>query len=160
MLRASAVCEKAGVPTASLVCEGFIGQAAATSIGLGMPTLPVAFVPGHTGAQSSDELRRNILGVTVGRVIENLTSAPATATETSEPGARDIVCTGGFDEVNRYFYAHEFSDGLPIVPPTQEKVAAFLRFTDRDPDEVLGVILPDSRAATIWSIAVNGVMAG
>jgi hypothetical protein len=160
VLRASAVCETAGVPTASLVCEGFIGQAAATSVGLGMPTLPVAFVPGHTGAQSAEELRRNILGVTVDRVVENLTRPPATATETAEPGARDVVVTGGFDEVNRYFYEHEFSDGLPIVPPTAEKVAAFLRFTDRAPGESLGVILPDSRAATIWSIAVNGVMAG
>ena len=62
--------------------------------------------------------------------------------------------------MNRYFYEHELSDGLPIVPPTQEKVEQFLRFTDRDPDESLGIVLPDSRAATIWSIAVNGVMAG
>jgi len=44
VLRASAVCEQAGVPASSLVCEGFIGQAAATTIGLGMK-LPVAFVP-------------------------------------------------------------------------------------------------------------------
>ena len=46
------------------------------------------------------------------------------------------------------------------MPPTHEAVEEFLQFTDRDPNEVLGVILPDSRAATIWSIAVNGVMAG
>jgi len=46
------------------------------------------------------------------------------------------------------------------VPPTREKVEQFLRYTDRAPDESLGSLLPDSRAATIWSIAVNGVMAG
>ena len=80
--------------------------------------------------------------------------------EESEPGARDVVFKGGFDEVNRYFYEHEFSDGLPIVPPTREKVEEFLRHTDRDPDEVLGILLPDNRAASVWSIAVNGVMAG
>ena len=62
--------------------------------------------------------------------------------------------------MNRYFYEHELSDGLPIVPPTREEIEAFLRFTDRDPDEMLGVLLPDSRAATVWSVAVNGVMAG
>ena len=49
---------------------------------------------------------------------------------------------------------------LPIVPPTREKVEAFLRHTDRAADEVLGIMLPDSRAATVWSVAVNGVMAG
>ena len=62
--------------------------------------------------------------------------------------------------MNRYFYEHELSDGLPIVPPTREKIEAFLRYTDRDPDEVLGMLLPDNRAATVWSVAVNGVMAG
>ena len=46
MLRASAVCEAAGFPTASLTCEGFIKQAAVTSVGLGMPNIPVALVPG------------------------------------------------------------------------------------------------------------------
>ena len=45
MLRASAVAERAGVPTASLVCEGFIGQAATTSTGLGLPGLATALVP-------------------------------------------------------------------------------------------------------------------
>ena len=35
MLRASAVCEAAGFPTSSLTCEGFIKQAAVTSVGIG-----------------------------------------------------------------------------------------------------------------------------
>jgi hypothetical protein len=153
------VCEQAGVPASSLVCEGFIGQAAATTIGLGMK-LPVAFVPGHTGAQSAEVLRRNILDVTLKDVIANLTGEQAGGTDIAEPGARDIVCRGTFTEVNRTFIEREWSDGLPVVPPTRERVDEFLRHTERDADEVLGVILPDSRAATVWSIAVNGVMAG
>ncbi|MBI3937190.1 MAG: hypothetical protein HY323_09450 [Betaproteobacteria bacterium] len=160
MLRASAACEAAGVPTSSLVSEGFIGQAAATSVGLGLPHIPVALVPGHPNTQSKGELRRNILEVTVERVIENLTRMPAAGREKPEPGARDIIFKGGFNAVNRYFYENELSDGLPIVPPIREAIDAFLRFTSRDPDEVLGVILPDSRAATVWSVAVNAVMAG
>jgi len=62
--------------------------------------------------------------------------------------------------VNRYFYDNELSDGLPIVPPTIAEVKAFLGFSDRAPDSVLGVVKPDNRAATVWSVAVNGVMAG
>jgi len=154
------VCEAAGYPTSSLTCEGFLRQAAATSVGLGMPNIPLALVPGHIGAQSDAEIRRNILEVTTQQVIDNLTRAPAAAGEQSEPGPRDIVVKGGFREVNRYFYEHELSDGLPIVPPTREEIESFLRFTGRDPDEILGVLLPDRRAATIWSVAVNGVMAG
>ena len=68
MLRASAAAEAAGVPSSTLVCEGFLGLAASTSVGLGLPNIPVAPVPGHTGVQSKEELRRNILGVTLDHV--------------------------------------------------------------------------------------------
>ena len=155
------MCEAAGIPSASLVCEGFVRQAAATSIGLGLPSMPVALVPGHPGAQSDEVLRDNVLKVTAADVIRNLTvDSGALAAGASEPGDRDIVFSGGFDEVNHYFYENEWSDGLPIVPPTLARIKQFLRFTDRRPDDVLGVVLPDNRAATVWSIAVNGVMAG
>jgi hypothetical protein len=160
VLRASVAAEAAGIPSSTLVCEGFLSLATACSVGLGMPNIPVAKVPGHTGVQSREELQRNILGVTMDLVVENLTGETAVAGKESEPRARDIVCRGTFDEVNRYFYEHELSDGLPFVPPTREKVDEFLRFTKRDADESLGSLLPDSRAATVWSIAVNGVMAG
>lgn len=145
----------------SLVCEGFVGQASTTSVGLGMPNLPLAMVPGHVDVQSAEELKANVVRVTLERVINGLTSEPAAVTSLgAEPGPRDIVFTGTFEEVNRLFYENEWSDGLPIVPPTIAKVEEFLRFTGRDPDEVLGVPQPDNRKATVWSVAVNGVMAG
>ena len=131
-----------------------------TSIGLGMPNIPLAMVPGHIGIKSNEELRRDVIEVTAKQVIENLTQQPAEKSRLNEPGAHDIIFKGGFNAVNKYFYDNELSDGLPIVPPTLDAIEAFLKFTDRDPNEVLGIILPDSRAATIWSIAVNGVMAG
>jgi hypothetical protein len=154
------VIEAAGRASSSLICNGFMTAAVNTSIGLGMPNLPVAGVPGHPGVQSVEQLRENILGVTLDQVIANLTQAPAAVVNEQEPGARDIVFSGGFDAVNRWFTAQELSDGLPVVPPTRARIDAFLRCCDRDPDEVLGIILPDSRAATVWSVAVNGVMAG
>jgi len=160
VLRASAVCEEIGVPTATLVCEGFLGLAAAASQGQGMPNIGIAMVPGHTGVQTKEQLRENILGVTVGNVINALLEKPAEGKLEKEPKARDIVVTGSLDEINEYFIANELSDGLPIIPPTQARIDAFLRYTERKPDEVLGILLPDMRAATIWSIAVNGVMAG
>jgi hypothetical protein len=160
VLRASALVEGLGVPSVSLTCEGFLGQAVTTSAGLGMPNLPVAMVPGHVDVQTAEELRRNVLAVTVDAVIEGLTGAPADAADVVEPDPATIVFEGTPDEVNRVFYERGWSDGLPIVPPTEARVREFLRFTDRHPDEELGVLLPDMRSATVRTVAVNGVMAG
>jgi hypothetical protein len=161
VVRASAAAEKAGVPSASLVCEGFIGQAATTAAGLGLANLPSAVVPGHVDVQTSEELDRNVVAVTVDGVVRSLTEAPASPRRAAkEPAPLDVVFEGTFDEVNRFFYENEWSDGLPIVPPTAERVREFLRFTDRAPEEEIGVLLPDRRSATVWTVAVNGVMAG
>jgi hypothetical protein len=160
VLRASAACEAAGYPTSSLTCEGFMKQAAATSIGLGMRNIPLALVPGHIGNKDAQQLRREILEVTLDDVVRNLTVMPASRGDESEPGPRDIVVRGGFRTVNRHFLEHEYSDGLPVVPPTKDEIEEFLKHTDRDAEEVLGVLLPDRRAATVWNVAVNGVMAG
>ena len=53
-----------------------------------------------------------------------------------------------------------WSDGLPVIAPTEERVAAMLEYSDRDPDEVLGVIAPRQGEATVHAVAVNAVMAG
>ena len=160
MLRASNAAEAAGIPSSSLTCEGFLGQAATTSSGLGRPNLPIALVPGHVDTQPLDQLEHHIRTVTVPAVIENLTAAQANAPIQSEPVPREIVATGSFEDINTRFLAEGWADGLPIVPPTLDKVEAFLAHTKRDPNEVLGVVLPDSREVTVWSLAVNGVMAG
>ena len=161
MVRASAAAEKAGVPSASLVCEGFIGQAATTAAGLGLPNLPSALVPGHVDVQTAEELDQNVVAVTVDAVIESLTeNPPPVRRRAKDPDMLDVVFEGTFDEVNRFFYENEWSDGLPIVPPTPERVQEFMRFTDRAAEEEIGVLLPDRRSATVWTVAVNGVMAG
>jgi hypothetical protein len=122
--------------------------------------MPVAMMPGHLAAQSKDRLRENILGVTLDQVARGLTHAEATAAAGDEPQPGTIVFRGSFSEVNEHFLAQQWSDGLPIVPPTHERVEAFLRYTDRRPEDVLGILMPDNRAATVHSVAVNGVMAG
>ena len=122
--------------------------------------MPVAMMPGHVAAQSDATLRENILGVTVQQVIANLTRDTALGILDAEPDPDRVVFAGSFTAVNDHFVAQEWSDGLPIVPPAREHIEAFLRYTDRAPAESLGVLLPDNRSATIWSVAVNGVMAG
>lgn len=160
MLRASNAAEAAGIPSSSLTCEGFLRQAATTASGLGRANLPVALVPGHVDTQPWPELEQAVRTVTVPAVVDNLTGTQDGAETAIEPEPREIVAAGSFEEINAAFLDNRWSDGLPIVPPTAEKVGAFLANTERDPDEVLGVVLPDSREVTVWSLAVNGVMAG
>ena len=148
------------MPSSTIVCEGFVNQAHAVTRGLGVPAMPIAIVPGHPNVQTKAELHANVLARTLDEVIANLTRTPAAAGEGAEPDSRAVVFEGGFEAVNERFYAEGWSDGLPIVPPTRARIDAFLAAVDRDPDEVIATLLPERRAATVWSIAVNGVMAG
>jgi hypothetical protein len=136
-------------------------QGSATAAGLGLPNLPMAKIPGHVDLQSEAELEKNITTVTLDMVIGNLTIEIEEAKAAApEPRPKDIIYKGTFEEVNDLFYKNEWSDGLPIVPPTIEKVQEFLKYTDRSSEDVIGVLLPANRKATVWNIAVNGVMAG
>ncbi len=125
-----------------------------------MPNLPVAMIVGHPGAQSDEEIRAFAASVTAAQVVENLTVDRELVVLPDEPGPRDIVFTGSFEDVTEFFIDNDWCEGLPIVPPTIEKIEEFLKFTDRKPTEILGVALPESRAVTVWATAVNGVMAG
>jgi len=53
-----------------------------------------------------------------------------------------------------------WSDGLPLVPPTEERVLKMLDGTSRDPQEVIGLVPPILAPATVEKIAINAVMAG
>ena len=160
VVRASFVAEKAGVPATTIVATSFLRQAAANARGEGMADLGVSEFPGVIMTQSAEELRRNVAETLVPNIIRELTKTVAVEEAVEEPAARDIVFSGSFDAVQDYFLSNHWSDGLPVTPPTIERVEAFLRFTDRDPGEVLGVIQPANREATVWATAVNGVMSG
>jgi hypothetical protein len=128
--------------------------------GLGMPNLPYAVHPGHLNLATVEQVQKNAAGIMLDQVIKGLTVQPPEEKSSEEPGLRDSVFRGSFEEVNAFFYEREWSEGLPVVPPTVEKVEHFLTFTERSADDVIGRLLPDNREATVWNIAVNGVMAG
>ncbi|HMB33898.1 MAG TPA: hypothetical protein VKV41_07710, partial [Methylomirabilota bacterium] len=64
------------------------------------------------------------------------------------------------EDVYTEFVKREWCDGLPIVPPTPERVRAMLAACPEDPARVLGVMPPIWREASIEKLAVNAVMAG
>ncbi len=142
--------------------EGFTQSARAIGKQAGID-LRVATYPGVISTHDRATVAKNIEDVLVDQIVAQLTAREATAEDSAdnaEPDDREIVFKGTFEEVNEHFQRNQWSDGLPIVPPTLEKVEAFLRHTDRAPGEVLGVMHPSQAEATVWKVAVNGVMAG
>ncbi len=53
-----------------------------------------------------------------------------------------------------------WTDGLPVVPPTEARVLRMLEGTTRAPDEIVAVVPPDLVPCTVEKVAVNAVMAG
>src|SRR3954470_8485213 len=64
------------------------------------------------------------------------------------------------DDEMEVLFDRGFTDGLPVVPPTPERVLRMLQGTTRAPDEVVAVVPPDLVEVTVEKIAINAVMAG
>ena len=64
------------------------------------------------------------------------------------------------DDVAEFMFDQGFSDGLPLVPPTPERVMRMLAGTKRDPQELVATVPPNMGEATVEKIAINAVMAG
>ena len=88
---------------------------------------------------------------------------PATRPEIDGPPQLTILGDSYEEAVetfNQDYLSREWGDGLPLVPPTPEKVKWMLSGTKRSPDEVLGTINTKQGTATVEKIAINAVMAG
>lgn len=64
------------------------------------------------------------------------------------------------EQARDHFYDRGWTDGLPIIPPTEEKVRAFLGAAQLPPTEILGSIPERNRVFTAEKAAINAVMAG
>lgn len=204
MLRAAARAESVGIPSVSLVCRGFEGLSNATAEGVGYPGLPLAVLAGHVDTQTSEELLQSLRSVTISQIVAGLsieTSAARNRPTKAEAGAEQddqsatepvrltevvsptkIVASGSINDLNTIFCDNQWSEGLPIIPPTLIAVSNFLATAEELASDShrplvsdsarpfvmdttswhqsLGTIKPSGREVTPWSIAVNGVMAG
>lgn len=68
--------------------------------------------------------------------------------------------TGTTDDAAEYCYRQGWTDGLPVVPPTEDKVLLFVEHSGRQPWEVIGVEPVRARVITVEKVAINAVMAG
>jgi hypothetical protein len=76
------------------------------------------------------------------------------------PAAATFRLDGSYAQINRHYQDRGWTDGLPIVPPTEDEVRECLRWTDREPHDVVAVLPPRQGEATVERIAINAVMAG
>ena len=67
---------------------------------------------------------------------------------------------GEWDDPMEACFERGWTDGLPVVPPTDERILRMLSGTSRRPDEVVGLIPPDLAPCTVEKVAANAVMAG
>ncbi len=128
---------------------------------LGVSGVPLLVVEHPLGGEAPDAIARR-----AHQAVEQLTSIlhdPKAATtavavpaqdESTDPVTLDDSTEGALAE----FVARRWCDGLPIVPPTEERVRAMLG--GRDPAVSLGALPPLWRQATLEKLAVNAVMAG
>ena len=67
---------------------------------------------------------------------------------------------GENEDVFEFMFERGLTDGLPVVPPTPERVAWMLTGTRRDPRDIVATVPPNLAPPTIEKVAVNAVMAG
>ena len=101
-------------------------------------------------------------------------SQPGCGSRTLEPGIYERLVAeaegsplrarrievGSADDVDEFMFDQGFTDGLPVVAPSPERVLRMLRATKRDAQEVVAIVPPNMAEATIEKIAINAVLAG
>ena len=157
--------EYLGIPSVIIAGPGFVDQAKYTALNNGVPVMRVAQYPGAFATHTADELIKNTHEILWPQIVEALTK-PISEEERSagisgnKGDIRDDAFFGSLDEINEYFKEMKWSDGLPIVPPTFEKVESFLMYTDMKWDETVAILPIAHRDTKVWHVAVNAVMAG
>ncbi|MDI6701839.1 hypothetical protein [Methanothermobacter wolfeii] len=78
----------------------------------------------------------------------------------SSPEDMKVMVDPDPERISLDFYQKKFTDGLPVIPPTQARVKKFYHYSSREPDDVIAVLPPRMGKATVEKVAVNAVMAG
>jgi hypothetical protein len=162
-VRPAVEAEKLGIPGVVVTTTGFTTIARAAAKAEGMTALRVAEYPGPVGVHGEDLVVKNVENVLFGRIVDELTRPVVVAASAAAAAVRkagEIVFEGTFDEINEHFRNREWTDNLPVIPPTAERVEAFLKHAGLPPDEEIAVLAQANLVATPRNIAANAVMAG
>lgn len=146
-----------------MICsDEFRSLAAAQAAALGTPDLLLTTVPHPISALTKDGVLSRAEDA-VARLGEALVPDHQRGGGTGEPadwGDSDFSGPSSLEEVQDLFLARRWTDGLPIIPPTRDRVDTFVRASSLAPEHSLGAVPPLWGAATVAKIAANAVMAG
>src|SRR3989441_9474130 len=163
---------KYGVPTVAMHTDKFDRGVRSVADVNGMPDLAQGFVPQPIMGKSAAQLRAYVDGKdpSSGRPVMHEVIEGLTHPRSREAGAvydrstPRLVEPDTEDNLHRLFLERSWTDNLPIVLPTEERVAAMLAGTRRKPDEVVGRMrsthFREYWEYTVEKVAVNAVMAG
>ena len=172
MVRNHAGIEELGIPCVSIVQDQFVLDAKATgeAYRLQNPALAVSryVFAGLNESETREEVDRIIEDIITGltkplpepREVEGqrLTTLGPKTDYISFRGKDQFTC---FRKMNDKFSDWGWSDGFPIMPPTEGEVNEILKGTQRSPDDiVIERFVPGNASATVRNIAINAVMAG
>jgi hypothetical protein len=161
-MRAAVAAESAGVPTVAIVADGFAQQATLVAGALGLREPALARYPGVIMTDSHSTLRAKTTAHLVPAVVAGLLAGEGTrpAGATTPNSAFDperTVFAGDLDAVHEHFESQGWTDGLPIMPPTRERVERMLAHCTREPHDEIVVLAPAHLVATPWNVAVKPV---
>lgn len=166
--------ESRGIPTAPIVTARFAhyisrdAQNHGVPLRFSYPPHPVGWVPRetlHQYVEGDDPVRgRPLMQEVVDALTLPLTEEEKNPTPVRRPKRPRLLPPDTEANLNRLFLESGWTDGLPIVLPTEERVAEMLTGTDHDPQEVVGRMSVTTHEEkleyTVEKVAVNAVMAG
>lgn len=139
--------------------DAFIGLAREAATALGMPNLAVATVPHPIGGVDPRAVAAKAEGI-VDQVVELATRAPRHVRSVVASPTSVVDAPEDLDRFQEFAVAEGWSDGLPVLPPTPERVERVLgRFASRR-WEVVAPIAPRLGQATLEAIATSAALAG
>jgi hypothetical protein len=131
---------------------------------LGAADTPIAVIPHPFGLRTRSEVRQIAEKCVdeIARLALGGTDAMQRSARTSPRAerAQTIEVPDDYEGFNALCEERRWSDGLPLVPPTPERVQRMLAATRRAPEEVVSHVAPGFGTATVEAIAINAVMAG
>ncbi len=161
----SIAAEYVGIPSVTIAGPGFAEQVAVTAANSGVQIARIALYPGAFASHSEEELLENTRKVLWPQIRKALTE-PLSETERITPDKvapadpRRTVFSGSLDEINRYFDEMNWSDGLPVVPPTMDRIDAFLKYGGLAYDTPVAILPIAHRQTLAIHVAACGVMSG
>jgi hypothetical protein len=162
-----------GIPSVPVITKAFKNLVILNAAKRGMPHERITFTPHPVWGKTPDELRAYVNGPdpVSGKPMMKEIVASLTTPLTDEEKKTGMVSvsigpptfTDTLDNLQEFYMNNGYTDFMPIIVPTEEKVDAMLKATSHHPDEMVGKMAAGAYPA--WSynvrqVAASAVMAG